>query len=202
MYASLGIAFSQKKLFKVRTSLQMMSLERGKLGSNTGRNTNKAVVFGILQWSIFPQGEESESNVHPVGALHELDWCLNQVEIITSTSSISKWTPYILSTKSAGNAFWYIRYLRLHSWMFSCPSSSWSSSSAGEHGHSQERGWYGREQVQEHAQQVHLLFIFKFSILNILNMRNKLNMFAMFIQHVLYAHCSRNLTIFLRCQYP
>ena len=49
MYASLGIAFSQKKLVKVRTSLQMMSLERGKLGSNTGRNTNKTIDFGVLQ---------------------------------------------------------------------------------------------------------------------------------------------------------
>ena len=64
----------------------------------------------------------------------------------------------------------YIRSLSLHSWLFSYPSSSWSSSSAGEHGHSQERGWYGREQVQEHAQQVHPHLIFKFGMLNILNM--------------------------------
>ena len=30
----------------------MMSLERGKLGSNTGRNTNKTIDFGVLQLLI------------------------------------------------------------------------------------------------------------------------------------------------------
>jgi len=56
-------------LREVRTSLQMMSLERGKLGSNTG--------------------EEGESNVHPVGALQELDWCLNQLESMDTHKNVA-----------------------------------------------------------------------------------------------------------------
>merc|ERR1719412_98002 len=47
----------------------MMSLERGKLGSNTG--------------------EESESNIHPVGALQELDWCLNQLESMDTHKNVA-----------------------------------------------------------------------------------------------------------------
>jgi len=57
-------------LREVRSSLQMMSLERGKLGSDAG--------------------EEGESRQGQAGdALHELDWCLNQLESMDTHKNVA-----------------------------------------------------------------------------------------------------------------